>query len=202
MIGENMDRLTKQIDFIREIDKLKQVFRRSLITDGSRYENDVEHSWHLAVMVTLLSEYAAESVDLMRTVKMVLIHDIVEIDAGDTIIYDTAGRKEVVQAEQAAADRIFGLLPDDQSSEFRAIWDEFEQRITPEARFARALDRLQPIMLNVATQGRTWRENKITFDRVMNLNRPIVEAGAPSLVPFLEQLLLDAREKGYFHSDE
>jgi putative hydrolase of HD superfamily len=197
-----LNRLTKQIDFIREIDKLKQVFRRSLITDGSRYENDVEHSWHLAVMVTLLSECAAEPVDLMRTVKMVLIHDIVEIDAGDTIIYDTAGRKEVVQAEQAAADRIFGLLPDDQASEFRAIWDEFEARITPEARFARALDRLQPIMLNVATQGRTWRENKITFDRVMNLNRPIVEAGAPSLVPFLEQLLRDAREKGYFHDDE
>lgn len=196
-----MDRLTKQIDFILEIDKLKNILRRSLITDGSRRENDVEHSWHLAVMVTLLSEYAAEPVDLMRTVKMVLIHDIVEIDAGDTIIYDTGAREEVVQAERAAADRIFALLPADQAAEFRALWDEFEQRITSEARFARALDRLQPIMLNVATQGQTWRENKVTFDRVMALNRPIIEAGAPSLVPFLEQLLLDAREKGYFHDE-
>lgn len=197
-----MDRLTRQLDFVREIDKLKNVFRRSKIADGSRRENDTEHSWHLAVMVTLLAEYAAEPIDLLRTVKMVLVHDVVEIDAGDTIVYNEAGREAAVQAEQAAADRIFSLLPDDQAAEFRALWDEFEERTTPESRFARALDRLQPIMLNVANQGGPWREHKVTFDRVMALNRPIVEAGAPALVPFLEQLLLDAREKGYFHPDE
>ncbi len=197
-----MDRLDQQLSFIREIDKLKNIFRRSLITDGTRYENDVEHSWHLAVMVTLLSDYAAEPVDLLRMVKMVLVHDIVEIDAGDTIVYDTNARKEVVQAEQAAADRLFGMLPEDQSSELRVLWDEFEARVTPEARFARALDRLQPIMLNCATDGRTWRENKVTYDRVVALNRPIIEAGAPVLLPFFDQLLLDARENGCFREDE
>ncbi len=197
-----MDRLTRQLDFILEIDKLKNILRRSRITDGSRRENDAEHSWHLAVMVTLLAEYAAEPIDLLRTVKMVLIHDVVEIDAGDVFIYATDKREEVVQVEQAAADRIFALLPDDQAAEFRALWDEFEQRITPESRFARALDRLQPIMLNIANQGGPWREHKVTFEQVMSLNRPIVQDGAPSLVPLLEQLLLDAHEKGYFHSEE
>lgn len=197
-----MDRLKKQIEFIIEIDKLKQVFRRSYITDGSRRENDTEHSWHLAVMVTLLSEYAAEPIDLLRTLKMVLIHDIVEVDAGDTIVYDTGAREQVEKVEQAAADRLFGMLPEDQATEFRALWDEFEARATPEAKFARALDRLQPIMLNYANHGGPWREYKVTADRVMDLNLPILADGSPTLEQLVHDLLLDAREKGYFHADE
>lgn len=194
-----MDRLRQQIGFILEIDKLKNVLRRSSITDGSRKENDVEHSWHLAVMTMLLAEYAAEPIDVLRTVKMVLIHDIVEIDAGDTFIYSTAAREAAHETEQAAADRLFGMLPDDQASEFRALWGEFEARVTPEARFARALDRLQPIMLNYANQGGPWREHNVTAEQVTSLNMPILEQGAPKLAEFAAQLFLEAQEKGYFH---
>lgn len=194
-----MDRLAQQISFILEIDKLKNVLRRSSITDGSRKENDVEHSWHLAVMTMLLAEYAAEPIDVLRTVKMVLIHDIVEIDAGDTFIYSTAAREAAHETEQAAADRLFGMLPDDQALEFRALWDEFEARLTPEARFARALDRLQPIMLNYANQGGPWREHNVTAEQVTNLNIPVLMQGAPKLAEFAAKLFLEAQEKGYFH---
>ena len=196
-----MDRLRQQIDFIFEIDKLKNVFRRSSITDGSRKENDVEHSWHLAVMTMLLAEYAPEPIDVLRTVKMVLVHDIVEIDAGDTFIYSTAAHEAAHQIEEAAADRLFGMLPDDQASECRALWDEFEARVTPEARFARALDRLQPIMLNYANRGGPWREHNVTAEQVTSLNMPILEQGAPKLAEFAEKLFLDAQEKGYFHEE-
>ncbi len=196
-----MDRLTKQIEFILEIDKLKNILRRSSITDGSRKENDVEHSWHLAVMTMLLAEYAPQPIDVLRTVKMVLIHDIVEIDAGDTFIYSTAAREAAHDIEQAAADRLFGMLPDDQASEFRALWDEFEARVTPEARFARALDRLQPIMLNYANRGGPWREHNVTAEQVTSLNMPILQDGAPALAEFAEKLFLDAQEKGYFHEE-
>lgn len=196
-----MDRLTKQIEFILEIDKLKHILRRSSITDGSRKENDVEHSWHLAVMVMLLAEYAPEPIDVMRTIKMVLVHDIVEIDAGDTFIYSTVAREAAHEVEQAAADRLFGMLPDDQASEFRALWDEFEARVTPESRFARALDRLQPIMLNYANRGGPWREHNVTAEQVTSLNMPILEQGAPRLAEFAAKLFLDAQEKGYFHEE-
>ncbi|MCC6580226.1 MAG: HD domain-containing protein [Phycisphaeraceae bacterium] len=193
-----MDRLEQQVRFILEIDKLKQVFRRSLITDGSRRENDAEHSWHFAVMIAVFGEYAPESVDLLRVLKIALIHDIVEIDAGDVNIYDQAGRQQAVEHEKKAAQRIFSLLPDDQAGEYRALWEEFETRKTPEAKFARVFDRLQPFLLNYATRGMYWKEHHVTFDQVMKLNRPIVEAGAPALVPFFERLLFDAREKKYF----
>jgi putative hydrolase of HD superfamily len=153
-------------------------------------------------MTMLLAEYSAEPIDVLRTVKMVLIHDIVEIDAGDTFIYSTAARDAVEEVERAAADRLFGMLPDDQASEFRALWDEFEARETPESRFARALDRLQPIMLNYANQGGPWREHEITAEQAMSLNMPILEQGAPKLVQFAEKLFLDAQEKGYFHMSE
>ncbi|MBP6965374.1 MAG: HD domain-containing protein [Armatimonadetes bacterium] len=196
-----MDRLTKQIDFVLEIDKLKHVLRQSRVTDGSRRENDVEHSWHLAVMTMLLAEYAAEPIDVLRTVRMVLVHDIVEIDAGDTFIYSTAAREAAHETEQAAADRLFGMLPDDQASEFRALWDEFEARITPESWFARALDRLQPIMLNHANQGGPWREHNVTAEQVTSLNMSVLEQGAPKLAEFAEKLFMDAQEKGYFHEE-
>ncbi len=196
-----MDRLRQQIDFILEIDNLKHILRRSKVTDGSRRENDVEHSWHLAVMVMLLAEYAPEPIDVLRTAKMVLIHDIVEIDSGDTFVYSTAAREAAHEIEQTAADRLFGMLPADQASEVRALWDEFEARVTPEARFARALDRLQPIMLNYANHGGPWREHNITAEQVMSLNMPILRDGAPGLAEFAAKLFLEAQEKGYFHEE-
>lgn len=196
-----MKRLRQQIDFILEIDKLKHILRQSRVTDGSRRENDVEHSWHLAVMTMLLADYAPEPIDVLHTMKMVLIHDIVEIDAGDTFIYSTAAREAAHETEQAAADRLFGMLPDDQASEYRALWDEFEARVTAEARFARALDRLQPIMLNYANRGGPWREHNVTAEQVTSLNISVLEQGAPQLAEFAEKLFLQAREKGYFHEE-
>ena len=196
-----MDRILKQIEFIREIDKLKQVFRQSLISDGSRRENDAEHSWHLAIMVALLAEHAPAPIDALRAMKMALIHDIVEIDAGDVFIYSTEKREEAVKAERAAAERLFGMLPSDQAAECRALWEEFEARVTPEARFARALDRLQPILLNLANQGEPWRKHKVTAEQVASLNLPIVESGAPALAPLLKEWLADAHARGFFHNE-
>src|SRR5262249_50705513 len=147
------DRLARQIAFIIEIDKAKQVLRQTLLMDGSRLENDAEHSWHLAVMALLLAEYAGEAVDLLRVLKMVLIHDLVEIDAGDTFVYDVEALATRREREERAADRIFGLLPADVEEEFRALWEEFEAQATPEARFAAALDRLQPLLHNYHTGG-------------------------------------------------
>ncbi len=190
------DSLVKQIEFIREIDKLKQVFRQTYLMDDTRKENDAEHSWHLAVMIILLAEHATEDIDTLRTVKMVLIHDLVEIDAGDTFCYDTEGNKTKAAREQAAADRIFNILPAAQAAEIRALWDEFEARQTAEAKFAAAVDRLQPIMHNYATQGRAWREHGVTVDQVIARNKHIAE-GSPELWKFTEQMINTAVEKGY-----
>jgi len=191
------ERLEKQIAFILEIDKAKQVLRRTLLLDRSRPENDAEHSWHLAMMALLLAEYAAtESLDLFRVVKMVLIHDLVEIDAGDIFIYDAARRVEKEERERRAAERIFGLLPEDLTEEMRSLWEEFEARETPGARFAAALDRLQPLLHNYHTQGHSWRQHGITQDQVLALNRRISE-GAPALWEYAQGLIEDAVRKGY-----
>lgn len=197
-----MGRLSQQMEFIVEIDKLKHILRRSYVTEGSRPENDVEHSWHMSVMIMLLAECSPEPIDVLRVLKMTLIHDIVEIDAGDTFVYSTTEREQAHKVEQAAADRLFGMLPGDQASEFRALWDEFESLATPESRFARALDRLQPMLLNYHTQGKAWRDGKVTFEQVMSLNLPVMEAGAPALAGFVRNLLLDAKGKGYFYEPE
>ncbi len=194
----SLDRLKQQIAFALEIDKLKHVVRRNRLTDGSRRENDVEHSWHLALMVMLLAEHAAEPIDAMRVMRMVLIHDIVEIDACDTCVYHTAARADAAETERAAADRLFGMLPDDQCAEFRALWDEFEERVTPEARFARALDRLQPMLLNYTSQGAAWRELGVTYEQVSELNLPILTRGAPVFAELMQEKLGDARKRGYF----
>jgi putative hydrolase of HD superfamily len=191
------DRLARQMDFILEIDKLKQVLRQTSLADGSRRENDAEHSWHLAVMAVLLAEYAAgPQVDLARVVKMVLVHDVVEIDAGDTFHYDEAGNRDKPQREQKAADRLFGLLPADQEAELRGLWEEFEARQTREARYAAALDRLQPNLLNFRTQGRLWREHGVTSRQVIARNRHMAE-GAPALWQYAESLIHEAVAKGY-----
>lgn len=178
------ERLERQLRFITEIDRLKRVLRRTLLTDGTRRENSAEHSWHIAVMVPLLAEYASAEVDTARVVGMLLVHDLVEIDAGDTFAYDAAGNADRAERESRAADRLFGLLPPDQGAEMRALWDEFEGGATANARFAHAVDRLQPLLQNLMTEGGTWRTHGITRDQVVGRMRPI-EHAAPGLWPFV-----------------
>jgi putative hydrolase of HD superfamily len=191
------DRFARQIRFVLEADKLKQVKRMNLLVDGSRRENSVEHSWHVALMVLLLGEYAAEpEIDRLRVIKMLLIHDLVEIDAGDTYCYDEQGARDQEQRERQAADRVFNLLPADQAAELRALWDEFEARRTPEAQFAAALDRLQPLLHNYQTGGRVWQENRIVSDQVRRRMRPM-RAGAPPLWRYAAELILKAVKKGF-----
>jgi putative hydrolases of HD superfamily len=194
---QTSDRLKQQLAFVREVDKLKRIVRRTWLLDGSRLENDAEHSWHLALMAFLLTEHAAEeTTDVLRVLKMVVIHDLVEIDAGDTYAYDSTGRVTQVERERRAADRLFALLPADQGPQWRALWDEFEARQTADSRFAAALDRLQPVMHNYFTEGRAWREHGITADQVVARCRPIAD-GAPRLWQYAEQLITDAVARGY-----
>jgi len=192
------DRLSQQFAFLLEIDRLKQINRQTLIADGTRRENDAEHSWHLAVMATLLAEYAPPDTDIARVTRMLLVHDVVEIDAGDTYCYDQSACATQSQREQAAADRIFAMLPADQAADIRKLWEEFEARQTPESRFAAALDRVQPVLLNYHTQGRAWQEKGVTRAQVIERNQHI-EAGAPRLWAYIEQLIDDAVTKGYLN---
>lgn len=161
------ERLQKQMAFILEADKEKFIQRQTYLTDGERRENDAEHAWHLALMTLLLSEYANREIDVLRTLSMVLIHDIVEIDAGDTYAYDPVGRQTQRQRETEAADRLFGLLPEDQCRRLRDLWEEFEAGQTPEAAFARAMDNLQPTMLNAAAGGRSWLEHSARLSSIL-----------------------------------
>jgi len=196
------ERFEQQLAFLKEVDKVKGIFRRTRLLDDSRYENDAEHAWHLALMAMVLSEYANGSdVDVSRVIRMVLLHDLVEIDAGDTIVYDTQGRAAAAERETRAADRIFGLLPADQRDEFRALWDEFEARQTPESRFAAAIDRLEPLLQNAATEGHAWIENGITRTQVEQANRHIGD-GSRDLWDFVQQLFGECDRKGYFASTE
>ncbi len=191
------ERLYKQIQFITEVDKVKNIFRQSRIHDGSRRENDAEHSWHLALMAFLLEEYANDrDLDMMKVIKMCIIHDLVEIDAGDTFCYDTVAGLDKLEREQKAAERLFGLLPDDQGKELHALWEEFDAMVTPEAKYAAALDRLQPVLLNILNKGGTWREHGIIKEQVINRNKHIGD-GAPELWKFASTLIDDAVEKGY-----
>ena len=171
--AEHGDELASRLAFIYELDRLKTVLRQSMLADDSRQENSAEHSWHLAMTAMTLAPLADEPIDVARAIKVLLVHDIVEIDAGDAFIYDAAKRAEAEAIEQSAADRIFGLLPTEQAAEFRALWDEYEARETPEARFAYACDRLQPLLLNVAIGGGSWRRHGVTADRVKAVNGAI-----------------------------
>ncbi|MGD8368237.1 MAG: HD domain-containing protein [Desulfobacterales bacterium] len=189
------ERLDRQLAFVLEIDRLKQVRRQTLLTDRSRQENAAEHSWHMAVMAILLAENARqEDLDLLRVLQMLVIHDIVEIDAGDTFCYDDEGRRDQRQREEAAADRIFGLLPEDQGAHIRALWEEFEARETPEARFAAALDRLQPLLHNFTTAGLQWRIHGVTREKVIERNG-VMKDGAPDLWRRARALIDEAVEK-------
>ncbi|MBW4561122.1 MAG: HD domain-containing protein [Mojavia pulchra JT2-VF2] len=190
------NQLTQQIQFIIEIDRLKHILRQTLLMDGSRRENSAEHSWHLAIMAIALSEYAPEGVDIFRAIKMLLIHDLVEIDAGDTFCYDVQANCSKAEKELQAASRLFGILPEDQGRELRSLWDEFEVGETPTAKFAAALDRIQPLLHNQQTQGGTWRIHGIRRDQVMKRVAP-VETGAPELWPFVLQLIDDCVAAGY-----
>ena len=191
-----MSRLEQQLTFILEIDKLKTVLRQTLLTDMSRRENTAEHSWHLAVMGMLLTEYAIEPVDVLRAIKMVLVHDIVEIDAGDTFAYDTAGYTDKDDREQRAADRIFGLLPEEQGREFRELWAEFEARQTAESKYANALDRLQPLLHNWKTEGGTWRIHNVTKPAVLRRMEP-VKIGMPEVYVVVKKIIEDACRVGW-----
>lgn len=190
------NRLTRQVDFLVEIDKLKTVFRRAYIADASRRENSAEHSWHIAMMAMILAEYCQQDVDLFSVIKMLLIHDIVEIDAGDTGIYDHVAALDKTERETLAAERVFSLLPIDQAKELRKIWDEFEQGASPEARFARAMDRLIPLIHNYYTQGKRWKEDGITHAQVLAANQTIRE-GSQELWEFALSLIDESVSRGY-----
>ncbi|HNR89457.1 MAG TPA: HD domain-containing protein [Spirochaetota bacterium] len=190
-----MDRLRAQIAFIVEIDKLKQVLRRNYLADGSRRENDAEHSWFFATAALVLREHAKEAIDIARVVSMALIHDIVEIDAGDTFIYDTAARADQHEREERAAARLFGLLPDDQARDLRALWDEFEAGKTPEARYARAIDRLSAVLLNHASGGKAWREHGVPASRLREVNGAIAD-GSPAIWEHVRGIIDDAVARG------
>lgn len=191
-----MERLPQQISFIRELDKLKQVQRQAWLMDGRRQENSAEHSWHIAVMAMVLAEYApTRELDLARVVQMLLVHDIVEIEAGDTFCYDTAAVAHQAAGEERAAEKLFGLLPEDQAEYFRGLWDEFEKRETSESLLANALDRLQPILNNYYSGGKSWQAHGIAKDQVRQRNR-IMGDGAPELWAFIEDLLQRAMDKG------
>ena len=175
MSKEKMTRLEKQLQFIVEIDKVKNIFLQTYLADAGRKENDAEHSWHIALMAYLLQEYAEESVDVSKVMLMVLIHDLVEIDAGDTYAYDTAGAETKRDRETAAADRIFGLLPEDQGKYFRGLWEEFEAYETADAKYAHLLDNFQPLLLNDASDGRSWTEHSVKKSQIYKRNEKIEE---------------------------
>lgn len=192
----NPERLAQQVAFIVEVDRLKEVFRQTLLTQSRRAENDAEHSWHLCLCVLVLAEHAkVPELDVLRVLKMLIVHDLVEIDAGDTFAYDTAGMVDQHAREAVAADRLFGLLPSDQARDFRALWDEFEAKQTPEARFATAVDRFQPMLLNVHTQGHAWRKHGITHSRVVARNHSIAD-GAPAVWAYAAAMIEAAVKRG------
>lgn len=178
----------KQISFIMELDKIKKIARQTYLADGSRKENDAEHSWHLALMAFVLADYANEPIDVLKTVKMVLLHDVVEIDAGDTYAYDDNGNETKRAREEKAADRIFGILPDGQREEYRGLWDEFEAMETPEAKFANMLDKVQPLLLNDASEGKSWMEHGVRVSQVIARNERTHE-GSEELWTYAKSLI-------------
>lgn len=188
-------RLARQIEFIAECDKLKEIFRQTINSQSRRAENDAEHSWAFALCVLVLAEHANEKIDVLRVLKMAIVHDLVEIDAGDTFAYDTKAVASQHEREARAADRIFGLLPADQAKEFRALWDEFEARATPEAKFAHACDRFQPMLLNARTAGGSWRAHGVTHAQAQKRGAPVAD-GSRVLWEKIEAMLRESVAAG------
>jgi len=191
----NFEHLLQQVAFIHEIDKVKYIQRKSRLFNSDRHENDAEHSWHLAVMTMVLAGHSNEPVDTLKVIKMLLIHDVVEIDAGDVFLYDTVLNHTNTEAERKAAERIFGLLPAEQADEFAAIWEEFEAGETSEAKFARAMDRLEPLLQDVSNKGIVWREHNVSYDKVVQKNS-IIQQGSQTLWDFGKSLIDEMAEKG------
>jgi putative hydrolase of HD superfamily len=186
------------IDFVLELDKLKGVTRKTRPLGLERYENSAEHSWQIAMLAASLAPHAGSAIDIDRVIRMLLVHDIGEIDTGDTLVYAEGDWKERKAAELAAVKRIFGLLPAQQGAAFLALWEEFEAGETPEARFAHAVDRAMPVLLNLANAGQSWRENGVSHERVVRRIAPPIKAGCPALWDYLEGRLEEARQKGWF----
>lgn len=190
-----MDKLERQMRFLLELDKQKEIGRQTYLADGSRKEGDAEHAWHMAVMAFLLADYANEPIDVLKAVKMALMHDVVEIDAGDTYAYDTKGNQTKRDREQKAADRIYGMLPEEQAREYRALWEEFEAMETPEARFVNTLDKVQPVLLNDASGGKSWREHGVRKSQVMERNAKTHE-GSAILWDYIRNIIEENTKKG------
>ena len=191
-----MERLQKQMEFIVEVDKVKQIIRQTYLSDASRKENDAEHSWHLALMAVLLREYSNEEVDLAKVIPMVLIHDLVEIDAGDTYAYDEIGAETKTERETRAAERILGILPEDQGRWFRELWDEFEAYDTADARFAHMLDNCQPLLLNDASNGRSWAEHGVRKSQIYKRNEHTSD-GSREIWEYMQKLIDKHIELGH-----
>ncbi len=189
------ERLRKQMEFILEVDKLKKIGRQTYLSDASRKENDAEHSWHLALMAVLLAEHSNTDIDILKVITMVLIHDVVEIDAGDTYAYDEAAKTTQRERELLAADRIFNILPEDQATYMRELWEEFEAQESAEAKFARTLDNAQPVMLNDATGGLAWREHQVKLNQVMNRNKN-THKGSENIWKYVNDIFIKNVSKG------
>ncbi len=190
------ERLMKQIQFITEIDRLKNIFRQNIVIGTDRKENDAEHSWHMAAMAVLLSEYSADkNLNLLQVLKLILVHDLVEIGAGDTFCYDEKGCEDKAEREEKAAQQLFSLLPRDQADEIYGLWREFEELRTPEAKFAVCMDRLQPLLLNYNTKGHTWQKPGVTSEKVIKRNR-MLEQYAPELWKLAKGIIETSIEEG------
>ena len=189
------EKLKNQIAFVIEIDEMKRILRMNLHADGSKRENDAEHSWHLAVMAMLLEEYCTEKVDIGRVIKIALVHDLVEVYAGDTFAYDAKGYEDKDEREKMAADKLFGMLDDEQALFFRALWDEFEEKSTPESRYANAVDRLQPLLLNYLTDGHTWKLGDVHAPQILK-RMDIIRTATPELWHIVEGIIETSIKKG------
>ena len=193
---EDEDRFSKQIEFIVEIDKLKHIERQSALCDGTRQENDTEHSWHIALMAMLLTEYTSVKLDQLKVIKMLLIHDLVELYAGDTFAYDVVGNRGKEEREREAANRIFGMLPDDQAEEMLSLWEEFEARMSSEARFASALDKLQPLILSYNNRGWSWKKHGVASKQILESKKDIAE-GSSDLWEYAKRLIQKSIDEGF-----
>ena len=190
------ERLVKQVAFIHEIDKLKYIQRKTRLFNSNRSENDAEHSWHLAMMTIVLAEHSNVPIDVLKVLRMVLIHDIVEIDAGDIFLYDTAANHCNTEAERKAAERIFGMLPEDQASELMALWEEFEACETEEAKFAKSMDRFEPLLQNISNKGGTWKEFNVDYSNVYK-TQVIIKEGSDAIWNIAEPMLEESVKKGF-----